>query len=818
VSHNLLQQPFEKLQSAQHQHYRSLWRIVGEEQNCLAALRVLLPLIQQHFALTDQQSIQCLGLDLGLDLDLDVGSVESLATSENSNAHTDKKVRISSCKLPHINQVRQQLGRNNTLLILNAFQGINPNFTAMLSGTVIGGGLIILLSPNDQDWPNFLDPDYQKLSIQTTDVNSDKLQHHRYLTRGLNLIHKIPEAYHHCFDSEALKSINSQTSSKFIQSLNSNSGLNLNLSLSPRHIPEATPKPKPSTLSASSEQSKLIQTLLQQYQLSHRCNERVKQQQSISVIEGDRGRGKSTATALFVQALLNLAPQAKIAISAPKSSNLQNFYNALQDRLSEQPSNSDLLEQVQFIAPDQLAQSEASRFDLVIIEEAAALATHFLKSYLHLAKHLIFVSTISGYEGNGRGFAIRFDHYLQNLPTERFHYKKYQLKQAYRYANQDPIEDWINQWSLLKSQALKAYQADHTINYAYISQDHLAENEPLLQSVYGLLLNAHYQTSADDARFILDFSKLKIAIAYQGELNQAQVLAACLLVEEGQFSQELCQSFENDIRRFRGHIIPQQLANISSCDWLKLPYLRIVRIATDHRCREKCIAKTLIQKIEHDFPQHFLGASFAIEEGVLRFWQHCGFKLMQLGLKQESSTGSLTAIVLRTPQENPQHKLWQAHSDWLQQDLTRRHKHLNLQLKQELLNTLNQLAGLKTEPNTRKSSTTAPSPSKLNTILSPIQYYQLQRFCQKQLALAQIEGALLSLALHIQDLNIHLDETLGFQNPQMQLQFEQTLIDRYRDFQDIQTAFQSFNINGSKAWQSLCRRYVQAALAALKHD
>ena len=60
------------------------------------------------------------------------------------------------------NKARMILGQEFDAIVFDAFSGLEVNALAAVSGTLRGGGLFILLSPELEGWPQFPDPAYQR--------------------------------------------------------------------------------------------------------------------------------------------------------------------------------------------------------------------------------------------------------------------------------------------------------------------------------------------------------------------------------------------------------------------------------------------------------------------------------------------------------------------------------------------------------------------------------------------------------------------------------------------------------------------------------
>ena len=685
---------------------------------------------------------------------------------------------FSPAQALHVNQARACLGRTQAVVVFNAFAGLNPNVFAMLVGCIQAGGVLILLSPKLEQWPSFDEPDYQKLSAvddNTRLVEREKL----FLTRGQQLLRQFVDQTPHHYLSFTYKDV-------------------IDLSFDTAAIPHELKAAESDSASyaKTADQSRLIEALCQQFTASRQLDaERV-----AAVVEGARGRGKSTCIGLYLSAIFQQyeGQSLNIVVSAVHRSALESLFLALNDDAHK----------VVFKPLDELVNSQ-ELFDIIVIDEAAAVSTQVLKQCLGRARQTIFSTTTAGYEGNGRGFSIRFKQLLQQT-FKADDLLAVSLLEPIRYAANDPVEAWLNTWFLLDATASKITGAaslmlnTEAIQYRLITQNELASNERLLQGVFGLLLEAHYQTSADDARFILDYPSLVILVAYYGDIEAANIIGATLLVHEGSFDEATCHSFETEPRRLRGHILPQQLANSSAVDWLRLPFLRIVRIAVLDECRNVGIGQNLLAVLEDNFPEILLGASFALNDEVVRFWLANNYQLMQVGMKAESSTGSIAAIVLKPPlvlKNVPDtldlDYLWSLQKSFFQKDCLSRLPYLA-----PLLDSV--------------------SP-KIQGELLAAEVYQLQRFCLLQMSVFQVSTALGSLLAFMsasqfqQDIHGHQIDLSSAPCERLTKKVSWKVLSNSLHSvwvlgQPQKQAEQVLDLNGKKSWQILCREYCKIAL------
>ena len=190
---------------------------------------------------------------------------------------------------------------------------------------------------------------------------------------------------------------------------------------------------------------------------------------------------------------------------------------------------------------------------------------------------LLFASTVHGYEGAGRGFAIRFQKILNDITPQ---WRAMRMEHPVRWALGDPLELMTFRMLLLDAAPadISAFDslAAEDCEIQRLNRKQLAKDEPLLRQIFGLLVLAHYRTSPQDLRILLDGPNVSVVVMrYQG-----QVIATALVAAEGDIEAELAEAIWRGGRRVRGHLLPQTLAHHAGFpDAASLKGERVVRIA-----------------------------------------------------------------------------------------------------------------------------------------------------------------------------------------------------------------------------------------------
>jgi tRNA(Met) cytidine acetyltransferase len=371
------------------------------------------------------------------------------------------------------------------------------------------------------------------------------------------------------------------------------------------------------------------------------------------VITADRGRGKSAALGLAVRELIE-AGLTNIYLTAPAKSTVATVYeHAFPDEKLEAQSS------LIFLSPDEILR-QSPKVSLLLIDEAAAIPVFILTELLKRYSRIVFSTTQHGYEGSGKGFSIRFKQVLSRLTPE---WKSLHLSQPIRWAENDYLEDFVNQ-SLLLDADLSSLEEKSKYNsnklvLQKIEQDDLLENDELLRSLFGLLVSAHYQTKPSDFAFMLDEASISVHAVQQHN----KVIAVLLSEEEGGFSHELAHQIFAGERRVKGHLVPQSLAFHSGLPIAaEMRCQRVIRIAVHPSFQGKGLGSQIIDSFVQQYQSRvdYIGVSFACTQDVLAFWRKCEFIPVRLGLKKEAATGIHSLIMLKPVTERGEQLVQQA--------------------------------------------------------------------------------------------------------------------------------------------------------------
>ncbi len=551
----------------------------------------------------------------------------------------------------NINKAQQLLGQEYSAVIFNGYSGLHPDMLAACTGMVRAGGLLILLMPPLGDWTHFLDPDQQRYVPHPEQAQRC---HSFFLQRFRRELQQSGDYWH--WDEQQ----------------------GHQLCASPCTEPWLPMADDWGCLHA--EQRQAVQAIIHCAQ-GHRHRP--------LVVTADRGRGKSSALGIAAGRLLREHPQQEalqLLITAPSLSSCSTLLQharqisgAIAHEQGLQLQQASLL----FFSPERLLEIRPPA-DLLLVDEAAAIPVAILSALLDHYPRVVFATTLHGYEGSGQGFAVRMRSILDRKTPG---WQSCHLQQPIRWASHDPLEPLLNQLLLLDSDA-PAPSPDDGVSYGWLTQAQLANDEPLLRQVFGLLVQAHYQTTPSDLRTLLDQPDLLIAASWM----QDRICGVAMILPEGELNPELSEQIWLGRRRPRGQLLPQTLLTHAGYRHAgSFRYARIMRIAIHPDCQGRGIGSQLLQRIEYWAGQQeidFVGAAFAATEPLLRFWHRQAYQVVRLGLSRDTASGSHSMILLKALAEHqqPQLDLWQQNFvASLPCYLPRQWRHLSVELVCQLL-------------------------------------------------------------------------------------------------------------------------------------
>jgi tRNA(Met) cytidine acetyltransferase len=508
----------------------------------------------------------------------------------------------------------QVLGSEQDLLVLDAHEGFDPDVFGAASGAVRGGGLLLLLCPPLDQWPAFPDPQNARITVAP---HAPESLSGRFLAR---LARRLP-------------------GSAGVVTVRQGEDIPV---LAPSVAQAPAPEPAPGDGRFRSADQRLAVVAVLRVATGHRRRP--------LVLTADRGRGKTAAFGLAAAELL-LAGKQHILVTAPRREAVHTLFTQARAHLPGAELSAGRLAWegavLEFLPPDVLLRAGPDA-DLLLVDEAAGIPLAMLERLLQRYARIAFASTVHGYEGTGRGFALKF-HAL--LDRQAPGWQLQVLSTPIRWAPDDPLEATINRVLLLDAEiatdeAVAGLDPAHC-RFECLDRDALAEDEATLRQLFGLLVLSHYRTRPFDLRHLLDGPNLELYALRYGDA----VVATALLAREGELAGELAGAIFRGERRVQGHLLPQSLvANLGLEAAAALRYGRIMRIAVHPRLQGRGLGSRLLAMIEGEARQaglDWLGSSFGLAPELLDFWHGNGYRPVRIGMRREASSGAHSGLLLR---------------------------------------------------------------------------------------------------------------------------------------------------------------------------
>ncbi|MBX0323581.1 GNAT family N-acetyltransferase [Halomicroarcula sp. F13] len=524
------------------------------------------------------------------------------------------------------------LGRTRTAVVLDAHDELRPNALGTAVGAVDGGGLLVLLTPALDEWPDRRDAFDETLAVPPFDVDDVTGYFRRRLVETLRA-HRGVAIVHVESDGETVEADG--------------------LTDPPPRRPADPPAPpaettfRPATYEAclTGDQRDAVHAL-----------ESLRDSGHAVVVEADRGRGKSSAAGL---AAANLALDGKdVLVTAPQyRSAAEAFVRAAAlfetlgvDAERDRPETPHELAvggedggRIRFAEPAVAVELPADP-DVVVVDEAAALPVRRLESLLD-APAVAFTTTVHGYEGAGRGFSVRF---RDRLAESDHTVTDVTMTAPIRYADADPVEVWAFRALLLDARPpvdqLVADATPETVEYRRLSTADLLADEHRLREVFGLLVLAHYRTEPADLARLLDAPNLSV----RALTRDGHVVAVALLAREGGLPAETrATMYEGG--RIRGNMVPDVLTTQLRDEDAGVPVgQRVLRIATHAAVRSRGLGSRLLGDVRAEFgdAMDWVGVGYGATPELVRFWRENGYGTVHLSTSRNDTSGEYSAVMV----------------------------------------------------------------------------------------------------------------------------------------------------------------------------
>jgi len=551
-----------------------------------------------------QQANHRLMLVVAMDEDLGVTVARQLAHIDTSCLWVDVLPELHSMshslapghQFIHGTQTNQHLGTSNQYVVYCAHRGFNASALCALSGTIVGGGVLILLVPVLAQWPANFDSQLQSFGQNAAKPYS-------YFVKWWMQQFSHPAVYTLQDPMFVCHQVKPHTSLPLFFDI------------------------RPSLSQPTKDQHAIIRRLSGAYH---------HQERRVFNLSAHRGRGKSACLGWLIKALgtVQLGP---VLVTAPSKRALRTLVQTAKPTL------------VKFYALDALL-TQLPKAAMLIIDEAAAIPLSQLAKLMAHYGLVVLSSTQDGYEGSGQGYRLKLPRVIEALGLDC---EMLKLTQPMRWQAKDPLEHFIRSSFLCDvnidvSTQVPTVDIGLPLSYTQMSGATLALNTDLLKQVYALLMLAHYQTTPQDLRLLLDHPQHQIMLCYQG----SNLVALAWVSTEGGLNADLAQHIALGKRRIQGHllaqILTQQAGFPEACVLLSWRIQRLVVLPSLQGNGFGSALLNHLYETAQEAKVDFVGASFAANSGTLAFWLSNQYQVAWLGLRADAATGLNSVQVIRS--------------------------------------------------------------------------------------------------------------------------------------------------------------------------
>ncbi|ERH05815.1 MAG: putative P-loop ATPase fused to an acetyltransferase [Halonotius sp. J07HN4] len=559
----------------------------------------------------------------------------------------------------HPDHAGELLGTTQEIVVFDCHEGFSANALGQVTGAVDGGGLLVLLLPQLDELPNRLSALVDQVAVPPFDRDDVGC---RFRERFADTLRTHPGVAIVSLPASAATE-NKNTEIEVIRD-----------GLIDHHKPQPTTEPHVHPDTPFPDAAYEACRTGGQARAVARLSALMTPDTAV-VVEADRGRGKSSAAGLAAAALA--AAGRDVLVTAPGVDNAAQLFERageLLATLGEREADDDPAPplsttaggRVRFVSPPEAAALPASP-DVVFVDEAAALPVGLLEQLLE-APAVGFCTTVHGYEGTGRGFAVRF---RERLAESDHDVTDVELQEPIRYARTDPVEAWLA-WTLLldaepPADQLVAEATTDSVRYRRIDSDELAADEALFRAVVGLLVAAHYKTEPDDIVRLLDAPNVEL----RALIHEGSPVSVALLAREGGLDSDQQTAIYGG-ERVRGNMLPDVLTSqLRDPEGAAPVGYRVMRIATHHAARSRGLGSLLLSRCREEFSDavDWFGVGFGATSRLLSFWRTNGYRTVHLSVTANATSGEHSALML-SPCSPTGHKLADRHVRWFRQRIS----------------------------------------------------------------------------------------------------------------------------------------------------
>ncbi|KEY91656.1 tRNA(Met) cytidine acetyltransferase [Candidatus Photodesmus blepharus] len=367
------------------------------------------------------------------------------------------------------------------------------------------------------------------------------------------------------------------------------------------------------------------------------------------VLTANRGRGKSSALGIAAAQLMH-SQTVRIVVTAPSVHAVESvFRHACRKLKGSQKTKYVLSHQdslLSFIAPDKLLCGNI-KCDLLIVDEAAAIPIPMLKNMVECYHRIVFASTVHGYEGSGRGFALKFVTWLREnrSGTDHLH-----LDRPIRWQRDDQLEKWQYQTFLLNLaepiiSPSKTFRLD-LLHLYKLDKSMLVRQLKRLEDCFALLFYCHYQISPNDFFLLLKDNSFHIYVM----LFKDECIGCMVVVEEGGLKPSTVKKIQEGGSRLKGQLVPSVIVkNMGIVEAAYSISLRIMRIVVHPKYRRLGVGSKMIDMLDEQIDDvDYISTSFGATQEFVDFWLANKFFPISIGSKRDQASGCHSLIMIKS--------------------------------------------------------------------------------------------------------------------------------------------------------------------------
>ncbi len=573
------------------------------------------------------------------------------------------KKHFKNAKIIHYKDTPSVLGETYDALVIDMMDGFHPNDLGIVVETVREGGVIVALSPKPERWFHLVGKWHEELVSEPYTVDDVVPRfYRRFIRKTLEADGII------IFDSDRRKILK-----RFTFKEQEATREEIVIPSEEREI-----KRKLYKLCATQDQVRVLE-------LFERFFDKQREKKAV-IITANRGRGKTAVLGIVTPFLISrmnrvLKRPVRVLVVAPTPQAVQTYFKFLKKALVRQGMRGfkekkagDLTTvinskwaRVEYAVPRR-AMVEGAYADIIIVDEAAGIDVPVLWKIVEGAKYMVFSTTIHGYEGTGRGFAIRFLKKLRQ--DESVEIDEIHLEEPIRYGKNDPIELWLYDVLMLDAQPAKLNDDDlekikrGELEFEELDKDELVKNDALLREFFGIYVLAHYRNRPSDLVILLDMpNHLPLRVKVNGK-----TVCSLHIAVEGRMDEAVIEKIAKGYKP-KGQIIPDLvLKHYWNYDFPRLVGIRIVRIATHPEVMDMGIGSFALKKVVEwakERGMDWAGSGFGVSPELLRFWMKNGFTPIHITPQRNEVSGEHSAIVLKALNDEVQEILEETSSEFI---------------------------------------------------------------------------------------------------------------------------------------------------------